>query len=136
MATQYGAQGSGWGGIHKKERYHLTFWVVFFFFFGREGTGIGTGRDGNGIYGLAKKRTCARDFFFGFDRQAFNNHRMHGERERVCVREKKKLQVALLVFLFVGGFFFWTFGFGWENWKGGWVGLGERVGMEWAWDGI
>jgi len=35
MATQYGAQGirDGVGGIHKKERYHLTFWVVFFFFF-------------------------------------------------------------------------------------------------------
>jgi hypothetical protein len=109
---------------------------LFFFSF-LEGREQALGRDGTGRdLRVSKKENCARDFFFGFDRQAFNNHRMHRERERVCEREKKKLQVALLVFLFVGGFFFWTFGFGWENWKGGWVGLGERVGMEWAWDGI
>jgi len=56
------------------------------------------------------------------------------EKERESVRERRKSYRLRCLFLFVGGFFLsglWTFGFGWENWKGGWVGLGERVGMEW-----
>jgi hypothetical protein len=118
------------GGIHKKERYHLTFWVVFFFFFAREGIGIGTGRDGNGIYGLAKKRTCARDFFFGIRQAGIHIHRMHRERERVCER-RKSYRLRCLFFCLLVFFFFWTFGFGWENWKG--VGLGWV--REWAWNG-
>ncbi|KAH8775180.1 hypothetical protein BGZ57DRAFT_372585 [Hyaloscypha finlandica] len=89
---------------------------------------------------VSKKENLCEGIFFLRDSTARHSIiiRMHRERERECVREKKKLQVALLVFVCWRFFSFWTLDF-WL-WLGelegelGWVGLGWA--REWAWNGM
>ena len=111
---------------------------------GGGGIGIGTGQDGMGRdLRVSKKENLCEGIFFL--RDSTGRHSIIiacTEKERECVRERRKSYRLRCLFLFVCWLFFFfdfgllAFGFGWENWKGswvglGWVGLGERVGMEW-----